>query len=504
LTLFGRSVKLSSVAHDVLIVGGGTAGCVLARRLSDQRDVNVLVIEAGGEEDHPGIADPTAYYGLWETDVVWRYFSEPQIAMAGRRQYSPRGRVLGGSSSINGMVWFRGAGADYDAWALQGNDGWDWATVEPVFAEVERILRPAWLPDPNPLSQVFLDACAEVGHQTDVDFDSGELVGAGWNRSTVLDGQRHSAYSAFLAPVRRRPNLTVITHARATRLLTSSTRVVLGVEYVDEQGHMQRAYASETVVCAGSFDSPKLLLLSGIGPPRELEALGIRPLVELPVGRGLMDHVLLGVVYRASQELPRANAHLTEATLFAKSGSHAPASDVQISFNKEPHFADGYVVDGPAFTIIPGITRPDSRGWVRLRSSNPADAPLIDPRHLTEEADIRTMLRGIELAREIGESDCMAQWQTGEIVPGPQAQSDTSLRAFIANVASTWYHSVGTCRMGPERDPDAVVDSDLRVYGVKGLRVVDASIMPTIVSANTNGAVTMIAWKAGDAILRGR
>lgn len=489
------------MAHDIVIVGGGTAGCVLARRLSDQSDVTVLVIEAGGEENHPDIADPTAYYRLWESKFAWPYFSEPQVATASRRHYSPRGKVLGGSSSINGMVWFRGARADYDAWACQGNDGWDWAAVVPSFVEVEHILRPDFLPNPNPLSQVFLDACEEVGHSVDADFDSGELFGAGWNRSTVRDGRRNSAYRAFLAPARSRSNLEVVTHARATRLLISRAGTVSGVEYVDAQGGLQRVHAGETIVCAGAFDSPKLLMLSGIGPPAELEALGIRPVVALPVGRGLVDHVLLGIVYRASETLPSSNAHLTEATAFAKSGFDVHASDVQISFNKEPHFAEGYAVDGPAFTVIPGITRPESRGSVRLRSADPAQAPLIDPRHLTEDADMRTLLRGIELAREIGEADCLAPWRAEEIVPGRQVDSEASLRAFIASVASTWYHSVGTCRMGPSGSIDAVVAPDLRVHGTEGLRVVDASIMPTITSANTNGAVTMIAWKAAAAIL---
>jgi choline dehydrogenase len=490
------------MAHDVIIVGGGTAGCVLARRLSDESDLSVLVIEAGGEDNHPDIADPTAYYRLWETDFAWRYFSEPQVATASRRHYSPRGKVLGGSSAINGMVWFRGARGDFDGWALQGNPGWGWDSVAPLFAEVERILRPTFLPHPNVLSQVFLDACAEVGHTINADFDSGDLIGAGWNRSTVLDGQRNSAYRAFLAPVRSRRNLRVVTHARATRLLTSRAGTVSGIEYIDARRRIQRVHAAETIVCAGAFDSPKLLLLSGIGPPSELEALGIRPVVQLPVGRGLVDHVLLGVVYRASQPLPPDHPHLTEATLFAKSSPEAAASDLQISFNKEPHFADSYVVDGPAFTIIPGITRPASCGSIRLGSADPLEPPLIDPRHLTEEADMRALLRGVELARQLGEAACFDPWRAGEAVPGPQARDEASLRSYVARVASTWYHSVGTCRMGPANDADAVVAPDLRVYGTNGLRVVDASIMPTIVSSNTNGAVTMIAWKAGDAILR--
>jgi choline dehydrogenase len=478
-------------------VGAGSAGCALARRLSEREDVRVLLIEAGGEESHPHIADPTAYFNLWESEYSWRYESTPQAGTAGRSHRCPRGKVLGGSSSINGLVYFRGARLDYDGWARQGNVGWEWARIEPVFEQMEELLRPAVLNDPNPLSQVFLDACLQSGHELG-EFDRGELIGAGWNRSTVREGERNSSYRAFLADVRDRPNLEVLVETRAVRLRVDHRGVVSGVELLEGERDTRLVEAGEVILCAGTYNSPVLLMHSGIGPATELEAVGLKPRLDLPVGRNLVDHVLLGVLYEASEPIPAANPNLTEATLFAKSSPEVRGSDLQISFNKEQHFADGYALNGPAFTIIPGITRPKSRGSVRLASDDPLAPPVIDPRHLANEEDIRALLRGIEMSREVADADALSPWRKREVAPGPEVQDETSLRGYIEAICSSWYHGVGTCRMGI--DGHSVVGPDLRVHGTSGLRVADASVMPEIVSCNTNGAATMIGWRAADLI----
>jgi len=484
-----------AATNDFVILGAGSAGCALARRLSDREDVRVLLVEAGTEDDDPGIADPSAYFGLWESSYSWRYETLPQPGTAMRSHRCPRGKVLGGSSAINGLVYFRGDRSDFDGWASQGNVGWGWEQVRDSFEEMEELLLPAVLEPRNPASQVFVDTCLELGHQPG-DFDGGNLMGVGWNRSTVRNGQRNSSYRAFLAEVRDRPNLEVRTKTQATRLLVNGAGRVSGVELYDSSGRTKTVEAGEVILCAGVYDSPKLLMLSGIGPAAELEALGLKPKLDLPVGRNLVDHVLLGVLYEASRPLPSTNANLTEATLFARSDPSITGSDLQISFNKEQHFADGYALEGPAFTVIPGITRPVSRGWVRLASSDPLAPPLINPDHLAEEEDLLKLIEGIELGREIAAAGPLAEWNEREVAPGPKVQDAAGLRDYVEAVGSSWYHGVGTCRMGT--GSDSVVDAEFAVHGTSGLRVADASVMPEITSCNTNGAATMIGWRAAD------
>ena len=487
-----------AAAWDFVIVGAGSAGCALANRLSSDPSVSVLVLEAGGADDREAIRVPRQYFSLWGTDVDWQYVSTPQPGTAGRSHLMPRGRVLGGTSSLNGMVYLRGAASDYDRWAEGGCTGWDWPSVRQGFEELEEWLRPAVLQPHNPLLEVMVAAAQQAGYPYNPSFDSGTLDGVGWNRSTIADGARFNAYRAFVAPVLDCPNLRVLPNHRALRIETDGIRAC-GVTVQRVDGSRETVGAGEVILCAGAFDSPRLLMLSGIGPAAQLERLGIPPIADLPVGENLIDHLLIGIVYNSRQPISDCNAYATEGCVFARSTPDRADCDIQISFAKEPHFAPEANDGRPRFTIIPGITRPKSRGTVRLTAADP-DAPLeIDPRYFSHPDDMATMIQAVRLSRKIGEQPALTGWNAGEYFPGPAVNDDHEIARYVEADVSTWFHPVGTCRMGS--GADAVVDPTLRVHGVAGLRVADASIMPDIVSVNTNAAATMIGWKAGDQIL---
>jgi choline dehydrogenase len=410
----------------------------------------------------------------------------------------PRGRVLGGTSSLNGMVYLRGARSDYDRWAEAGCSGWDWASVRLAFEELEEWLRPAVLDPHNPLTEAMVDAAIQAGFPDNPSFDSGTLDGAGWNKSTIANSERFNAYRAFVAPVLVRPNLHLQTGTRVLRLVMDGNRAQ-GVAVQREDGSLETISADEVILCAGAFDSPRILLLSGIGPASQLERLGITSVADLPVGENLIDHLLIGVVYNSLQSISDCNAYATEGCAFARSTPDRADCDIQISFTKEPHFAPEANDGVPRFTIIPGITRPKSRGTVCLTAADP-DAPLeIDPCYFSHPDDMRAMIWAVRLSREIAQQAALAGWNAGEHFPGPAVRDDEEIAAYVARDVSTWFHPVGTCRMGIEAG--AVVDPTLRVHGIAGLRVADASIMPDIVSVNTNAAATMIGWKGGQHVL---
>jgi choline dehydrogenase len=480
-------------SYDIIVVGAGSAGCALANRLSNDPSVSVAVLEAGGSDDREAIRVPRQYFSLWGTDVDWQYVSTPQPGTAGRTHVMPRGRVLGGTSSINGMVYLRGAQSNYDGWAAAGSPGWEWASVRESFEELEAWLRPAVLSPLNSISVAMVEAAVQAGFPPSSSFDNGTLEGAGWNKSTIVDGQRNSAYRAFLAPILDRPNLHILTETRVLRLEMVGSRVE-GV-VVSRNGGAETITAGEVILCSGAFDSPRILLHSGIGPASHLEQIGIATVADLPVGENLIDHLLIGIVYNSRQPISDVNAFCTEGCCFTRSSPDASDCDIEISFATTPHFAPVLDDGVPRFTIIPGITRPKSRGAVRLTGPEP-DAPLaIDPNYFSHPDDMATMIQAVRLSRKIGEQPSLAEWNAGEHFPGTDVSSDEEIAAYVERDVSTWFHPVGTCRMGT--GSDAVVDPSLRVHGVEGLRVADASIMPNVVSVNTNAASIMIGWKAG-------
>ncbi|MGA4842038.1 GMC family oxidoreductase [Streptomyces sp. G45] len=497
---------------DYVVVGAGSAGCVLAARLSEDADRSVLLLEAGPREATADIATPYNWPALWGTEVDHGYTTVPQAGVGGLTLVCPRGRTLGGSSAINAMVFLRGHRADYDGWAALGCAGWAYDDVLPYFRRMETVpgkdpayrgdagpLRPAPV-DPalaNPLSAAFVEAATATGHPYSDDFNGARQEGAGWPDLTISGGARQSAADAYLLPaLATRDNLTVSTDSRAYRLLFDDDRCT-GVEYLRD-GAPQRAYPrAEVVVCAGAVDSPRLLLLSGVGPADELRQAGVEVRHDLPgVGRNLHDHPLCGLVFAVDRPVPAPRTNMSEAALHWRSDPSLPGADMQLMFIHIPYCPPTMTPPEHAFTL--GVTTvPRSRGSVRLADADPASAPLIDPGYLRDEDDVRRLLHGVEVAREVAAAAPFAKWGAREALPGASA-SATELRAFLTAATGPYFHLAGSCAMGVGED--AVVGPDLRVRGLAGLRVADASVMPTIVSVNTNAAALMIGEKAADLV----
>jgi choline dehydrogenase-like flavoprotein len=522
---------VSAVQFDTVIVGAGSAGCVLANRLSADPARRVCLVEAGPEDRSLLVHIPAGMLGtIPRRGVNWAYETEPQAGLDGRRGYQPRGRVLGGSSAINAMIYMRGHKSDYDDWARLGNAGWSYADVLPVFRRsqdqargadefhgVGGELAVADLASPAAASRAFVEAAVAAGLPRNDDFNGAEQDGAGLYQVTQRRGRRCSAAVAFLNPVRSRPNLAVLTRRRAVRIRLEDGRAT-GVEVAGPGGQGDIA-AREVIVSAGTFGSPQLLLLSGIGPREEILRHGIALRHELPgVGRNLVDHVDLALVYHspdrrlmgitlgtALRAIPgyfewrrRGTGILT--TNFAEAGAFLRTRDGLARPDIQLHFVTGIVDDharrlhyGYGMTCHVAVLRPSSRGRVGLRSADPLDAPRIDPNYLADDADLASLLAGVKRAREIMTGAALAPHRGAEMFAEP-GDSDEALVARIRRRADTIYHPVGTCRMG--RDEGAVVDSELRVRGIQGLSVVDASIMPTIIGGNTNAPTIMIAEKA--------
>ncbi len=523
---------------DYVIVGAGSAGCVLAGRLSEDPDCKVLLLEAGREDDAPLLRAPALYGHLQDSPYDWADRTVPQKNLDGRRIFVPQGRGLGGSSSINYMIYIRGAHEDYDNWSRLGNSGWGYEEVLPYFlkAEGNRAARdryhnakgPLAVSDhspENPLVERYLSAAQEVGVRFNTDFNGELLEGCGRLQATLDNRARCSAADAYLHPVRDRENLKVLSHAFVTRILFSETRAI-GVDYL-HFGALEQAFAScEVIVCAGALRSPQLLMLSGLGPRTELEHTGVDVRVHLPgVGRNLQDHLNVRVRCEINQPLTFAalpdeakaavlrdyeanrcgpvGSNFLEAGAFVKSRQEERVPDLQLFFLMmlSPDYPEAGVPKRHGLTFTSYVCRPASRGQISLASCDPLDRPLIDFNYLSELDDLRCAMAGVRWNLRILYARAFDDIRGDEVAPGAQARSDAEIESFIRRSASTTWHPAGTCKMG--NDDLAVVDARLRVHGVEGLRVVDASIMPTIVSGNTNAPVIMIAERAAD-LIRGR
>jgi len=517
--------------HDYVIVGAGSAGCVLANRLSEDPSVRVLLIEAGKRDRHPNIKIPAAFAKQFKTKLDWDLATEPEPHCDNRSLYIPRGKGLGGSSSMNAMLYVRGHPLDYERWEAGGAEGWGWDGIRPYFLRAEDNARgesehhavggPLRVEDersPRKLTRDFLDSCVAAGIPRSPDYNGTEQDGAALVQVTQRNGRRWSTADAYLRPAQKRRNLTVVSSAHVVGVELEGGRAT-GIRYRRRgREHLARA-GRDVILSAGTLGSPQLLMLSGIGPAEQLQALDISVAVDSPgVGENLQDHPYLTAVWDvpaggslADAESPKAlleyllrrsgplSSSVAEAFAFLRSKPGLAQPDLQF------HFAPAYFVDhgfeeydGHAVTMGPVLVAPHSRGWVRLRSADPADKPRILTNSLTEPEDVAALVAGARLARQIAAAEPFGSELGRELLPGANIDADEDLADYLRNSVGLLYHPVGTCRMGS--DEGAVVDSELRVRGVEGLRVVDASVMPIIPSGNTNAPTIAVAERGADLI----
>ncbi|MEP7154898.1 MAG: GMC family oxidoreductase N-terminal domain-containing protein [Betaproteobacteria bacterium] len=532
---------------DYVIVGAGTAGCVLANRLSADPAIKVLLLEAGGKDDWLWIHIPVGYlYCIGNPRTDWCYRTEPCDGLNGRSILYARGKVLGGCSSINAMVYMRGQARDYDEWESLGNPGWGWKDVFPLFRHSEdhyagdSELHGAggeWRVEEQRLEWKILHAWRDAAEQTGIpkiaDFNGGDNFGSARFQVNQRTGVRWNASKAFLRPAMQRPNLTVLTHVHARRILVDSrdgAHRAHGIEFVKDEEVFRVTASRETILASGAINSPQLLQLSGIGPGRLLQHNGIDVRHILPgVGENLQDHLQLRMAFKVSG-VPTLNEQAnswigkmkmglqyalfrtgplsmapSQLGAFAKSSPDIKSANLE--FHVQPLSLDKFGDPPhpfPAYTASVCNLRPESRGYVRIQNADPHQPPVIQPNYLATAGDRQVAVDSLKLARKISAAPALAKYHPQEFMPGPSYQSDESLAHAAGDIGTTIFHPVGTCKMGPASDPGAVVDARLRVHGVDNLRVVDASIMPTITSGNTNSPTIMIAERASRMIIEDR
>ncbi len=523
-----------SQEFDHIVVGAGSAGCVIARRLVDAGR-RVALIEAGGPDHNPAIHAPDRAWELWNSPEDWAYTTEPQQHSLKTSVFWPRGKVLGGSSALNGMIYVRGAKSDFDNWAYNGAVGWSYNDVLPYFKRSEDFedgpdfYHGAGGPlpvirnhDPNPVTVAMLEAAAETGIPLNDDPNADTIMGAGLVHQNVRDGRRMSAWTSFVEPVLGSPLLTVLTGAQVTSLVFDGAGRAAGVRLSRQAvvyGHgtdaagttvpaalgewpaTQLRCSGDVVLSAGVIGSAQLLL-SGIGPAADLRPLGIDVLADVPgVGANLHDHALATVLYESAQKVPAGKANNLEAHFFATSQPGMTAPDLQPLMSHFPMPVEGYPAPdyGDGYAIVAGLIRPLSHGRLWLRSADPAEHPALDPRYLADRADSAALLASLKLSREVGQATAMKDWRAREIAPGPDVRSDADLLEYGMRNLITYHHQVGTCKMGI--DSMAVVSPDLRVHGVPGLRVADASVMPSVTSGNTHAPSVMIGERCAEFLL---
>lgn len=531
---------MSSNTVDFIVVGAGSAGCVLANRLSANGKYSVCLIEAGPPDRNPWIHIPIGYgKTMFHKTLNWGFYTDPDDNMLGRRIYWPRGRTLGGSSSINGLIYIRGQKQDYDHWEQAGNPGWGWDQCLPYFRKLENNdlgagathgtdgpLNATSIKTSHPLVEALIQSGTSLGLKKRRDFNDGDQEGVGYYQLTTRNGKRCSTAVAYLVPARNRPNLRVETDAQTTGIVMQGTRAA-GVRYRKGGQEHTLLAAREVILSAGAIQSPQLLQLSGIGPADLLAQHGIPVVKNLPgTGGNLQDHLQIRLIYEVTQPITTNDQLRTlwgkariglqwllfrggplaiginQGAVFARALPESPTPDIQFHFGTlSADLAGGDVHPFSGCTYSVCQLRPESRGTIRIRSANPLEAPSIHPNYLSADLDRRTAVAGFKYARRLAGAAPLRQLMKLEYRPGDQVRTDDEILHFCREFGATIFHPVGTARMGPASDQDAVVDHRLRVHGVDGLRVVDASVMPTIVSGNTNVPVVMIAERASDFIL---
>lgn len=499
-----------SKAHDYIVVGGGTAGTVIASRLSEDENTRVLLLEAGASTPPPASANPPEWPTLLHTTANWGGLMTRQAA-TGTTPLIGRGRVLGGSSAINGMLFARGYGDSYADWANAGAKSWAYEDLLPFFKRSETAAHgdpalrgtdgPIVVAPSDPLNDVLaaiLDAAVQRGHRRAADVSSGMDLGFGPVDLTIVAGKRHSATDGYLVDAGQRSNLDIVPDALVHRVIVQDGRAD-AVEY-SVAGDTMVADAGEVIVTAGAIGSPQLLMLSGIGPAAHLRDIGIDVIADLPgVGANLQDHPLTGIIYRGARPIPAGMRNHGEVMGLIRSDKAGPAPDIQLLF------VDTAAVTGAdipnSYLIGVSAMQPHSRGSVRLAGAAPDRLPLVDPNYFGDDRDMTTMLEGFHIARDIGTAPALDSWRAEEVAPGPDASDEQALRNFIKASVSSYFHPVGTCAIGDTAQ--SVVDSDLRVHGISGLRVADASVMPTLPSNNTLATVYAIAERAAELVRNG-